>query len=391
MALLGSSTSHHSPVIALVAGEASGDTLGAGLIQALKLKLPQAKFVGIGGDKMLAEGLDAWYPMETLSVMGFSEVLKNLPALLKLRKHLIRRLLTLKPDVFIGIDAPDFNFKVEKVLKSHHIKTIHYVGPSVWAWREKRLVNIKKSVDGVLVLFPFEAPLYEKYNIPVQYVGHPLANQVNRNLDKSTARMQLGLLENKALTIGLLPGSRMSEIKTMMPIYLDAAIKLQQIYADIHFIVPCIHQKSYDLVSQLVADKKMQAVVSVVHQQAQTVIAASDFVMVTSGTATLEVALMNRPMLIAIKVQAFSYWLMSKLATTKWIGLPNILAQDNIVTELIQDEATPEKIVLNLGKLIMDEKEVQKQLTVFDQQYHLLKQNASLLAAEAVIRWANLK
>jgi len=392
VALLDNTHQNVPITIALVAGEASGDTLGAGLIEALKLKFPQAQFVGIGGPKMIQQGLKSWYPMETLSVMGITEVLKHLPELLKLRKRLIQRLLALKPNVFIGIDAPDFNFKIERTLKQNQIKTVHYVGPSVWAWREKRLVKIKKSVDGVLVLFPFETPYYDKYKIPVQFVGHPLANQVNPNLDKQTARQALPLSykEVSGIFIGILPGSRMSEIKTMMPVYLEAMIKLRHIYPNSHFIVPCIHQKAYNFIEALVKQKQLQSYVSLIHQQAQTVIAASDVVLVTSGTATLEVALMERPMVIAIKLQAFSFWLMSKLATTQWVGLPNILAQDTVVTELIQEDATVDKIVLNLGKLIMDEKAVQKQLAVFKAQAKILKQDASRLAANAVIKWANL-
>ncbi|BBP43644.1 lipid-A-disaccharide synthase [Thiosulfativibrio zosterae] len=377
------------PVIALVAGEASGDTLGEGLIRSLKQRFPHATFIGVGGTKMIGQGLQSFFPMEKLSVMGIFEVLKHLPELLKLRSSLIQTLLALKPDVFIGIDAPDFNFKIERVLKSNGIKTIHYVGPSVWAWREKRLVKIKQCVDGVLVLFPFETPYYDKYQIPVKFVGHPLANEVpeSPNLEQARVYFQLSVLKT---VVGLLPGSRMSEIRLMTPVYLQAAKKLLEIMPDLHFLIPCVHQAAQLLIAEQVALLGLQKQITLVSGQAQKVMEASNFLIVTSGTATLEAALMKRPIIIAIKVHPFSYWLMKKLSTTQWIGLPNVLAQQSLIPEFIQEEATADKIALALGKLMADTKQQHKQLAAFDVQYHQLKQNASELAADAVVDWANL-
>jgi len=373
----------------MVAGEASGDTLGADLIISFKKRYPQAQFVGIGGPKMQKEGFDSWVPMEKLSVMGVFEVLKHLPELLKIRRRLINRLLELKPDVFICVDAPDFNFKVESILKQNSIKAIHYVGPSVWAWREKRLTKIKQSVDGVLVLFPFEPDYYHRYQIPVKFVGHPLAHQFPKVPDSSKARAQLALPLVSQIT-AILPGSRMSEVNAMADIYIQAAVKLHEIYPGMIFIIPCVHDKAKSRIRQAVDQFATHIDVRLYDQQSRTVLEACDQVIVTSGTATLESALMKRPMVLAIKVHPFSYWLMKRLATTQWIGLPNILAGEPIVTELIQEEATPEKIALNLGRLVVDRAERTKQISSFEIQYQSLKQNASELAVDAIEEWVGL-
>jgi len=373
----------------MVAGEASGDTLGADLIISLKKRYPQARFVGIGGPKMLSEGFESWFPMEKLSVMGFFEVLKHLPELLQIRKNLISQLLDLKPDVFIGIDAPDFNFKVESTLKQRSIKSIHYVGPSVWAWREKRLAKIKRSVDGVLVLFPFEPDYYHRYQIPVKFVGHPLAHQFPETPDSAKARAQLGLPLTSQVT-AILPGSRMSEINAMVDIYIQSAVKLHEIYPGMIFIVPCVHRKAKDRIEQAIKESASQIDIRLYDQQSRLVLEACDQTIVTSGTATLESSLMKRPMVLAIKVHPISYWIMKKLATTQWIGLPNILAGESIVTELIQQEATADKIALQLGRLVVDKTARAKQVSAFELQYRSLKLNASELATDAIEEWAGL-
>jgi len=377
-------------VFAMVAGEASGDILGADLIRGLKTQYPNARFVGIGGPLMQAEGLDSWFPMEALSVMGFFEVAKRLFSLLRLRKKLIQHLLELNPTCFIGIDAPDFNFYVERQLKQHGIKAIHYVGPSVWAWREKRLHSIKESVDGVLVLFPFEPEIYQRYQIPVAYVGHPLANQVPEYPNKAAARDALGLPLNGLIT-ALLPGSRMSEIERMADIYIQAANQLVLIYPDMQFVIPCVHEKAKQRIQEAVAWYGRGIQVLLVDQKAQTVMEACDQMIVTSGTATLQAALMLRPMVISIKVHPISYWIMKRLAISKWIGLPNILAQQTLVTELIQHEATAHKLALELGRLVLDKSKREKQLQAFRLQREQLKQNSSALATQAIIDWVGLK
>ncbi|BBP45904.1 lipid-A-disaccharide synthase [Thiosulfatimonas sediminis] len=394
-------SAHHAMsnnlTIALVAGEMSGDTLGANLLQALKSRYPHARFIGIGGPKMIAEGMQSWYPMERLSVMGFFEVLKRLRELLVLRKQLIQRLIVEKPDVFIGIDAPDFNFTVEKKLKAHGITTVHYVGPSVWAWREKRLAKIKQAVDGVLVLFPFEPAYYHRYAIPVAFVGHPLAQQVPEIPDKARARTQLGFAVDLPLT-AILPGSRMSEINQMTTPYLLAAAQVSHTCPRMHFVIPVVHQTAMAAIQQAIEillkteeiSAEFVAKLHLLDGQAQLALEACDQALVTSGTATLECALMRRPLILAIKVHPLSYWIMSKLATTQWIGLPNILANRSIVPELIQAQATAPKIAQSLLALIDSVPLRQQQCSAFEIQYQQLKQPSADLAVEALRKWSRL-
>lgn len=384
-----SDNSIQAPVFAMIAGEASGDTLGADLLLSLKQRYPNARFVGIGGSKMLSNGFESWFPMEKLSIMGLFEVLKHLPELLSLRKSLIKQLIELKPDVVIGIDAPDFNFKVEQAMKENGIPAIHYVGPSVWAWRESRLNRIKHQVDGVLVLFPFELPLYEKYGIPAQFVGHPLANQVPAEPNQFNARQQLGLDKNCRIT-GILPGSRMSEINQMMDVYVQAAVRLHDIYPDMQFVVPCVHERAKNRIQQSINEYGQEVPFLLLDQQAQLAMEASDQLIVTSGTATLEAALMERPLVLAIKLHPITHWIMRRLATTNWIGLPNVLAQETLVPEYIQQDATPEKIALGIGKLISDPAARAKQLEAFQSQKIQLRQNASEIAADTISKWAKL-
>lgn len=373
-------------VIAMVAGEASGDTLGADLIQSLKKRHPNAKFVGIGGPKMKAQGFESWFPMEALSVMGFFEVLKHLPKLLKIRKQLIHQLLECEPDVFIGIDAPDFNFKVESTLKQNGTKSIHYVGPSVWAWREKRLNKIKSYVDGVLVLFPFELPYYERYSIPAKFVGHPLANMFPEEPETRTAKEKLGFDPKRSLT-AILPGSRMSEVERMSDRYIQAAVIISQRYPDMNFVVPCVHKKARHRVQMSIDKFAFQKNIALVDGASRQVLEACDQALVTSGTSTLECALMKKPLVLAIEVHPISFWIMKKLATTKWIGLPNILAQKNLVKELIQGEASVDNIVDALEKVISDDNVRNRQIATFRGQYEALKQNASELASDAIEEW----
>lgn len=387
MELSVSSTTSQDITIAMVAGESSGDLLGADLIKSLKKHYPQASFVGIGGEKMLAEGFKTWFQMEKLSVMGIFEVLKHLPELLKLRKNLIKQLIDIKPDVFIGIDAPDFNFKVEQRLKENNITAIHYVGPSVWAWRENRLAKIKHQIDGMLVLFPFEEAYYHKYDIPVKFVGHPLANQISEKDFTKDARKKLSLAEDSPIT-GLMPGSRWSEVNQMIDLYIQTAIAIKRKHPEMIFLIPCINTKIKNRIEQSIQEltnnnKDFKTFL----KQADLVIEASNQLLVTSGTATLEVALHGKPLVLAIKVHWFSYWLMKKLATTKWIGLPNILAQKDIVTELIQEQASLENLTISMLEIIENPDKRKTQIDAFKQQHKALKQDASKLAAGAIVQW----
>ncbi len=378
-----------SLVIGMIAGESSGDTLGAALIESLQARYPHAVFVGIGGPKMIDLGFQSWFPMEKLSVMGFFEVLQHLFELLKIRKSVIAQFLDIKPDIFIGIDAPDFNFKVEAELKKNKITTVHYVGPSVWAWREKRLEKLRHSVDGVLVLFPFEPPYYHRYDIPVKFVGHPLANQFPEKPNTLSARATLKL-EALAPVTAILPGSRMSEINRMADIYIQSAKLLADIYPNMQFLIPCVHDKAKARIQEAVEKFGRGIHIRLIDGQSRLVLEACDQALVTSGTATLECALMKKPLVLAIKVHPISYWIMKRLATTQWIGLPNILANQSLVSELIQEEATPHKIAIQMGRLIMDTRLRAKQIDAFEKQYVSLKQNASELAADALADWAGL-
>jgi lipid-A-disaccharide synthase len=375
-------------VFALVAGETSGDQLGAGLMVALKKRFPDARFVGIGGPAMIAQGLVGWYPMSRLSVMGLFEVLKHLPGLVKIRKQLIRKLIDLNPTAFIGIDAPDFNFTVEEKLKAHNIPAFHYVGPSVWAWREQRLTKIRKKVDGMFVLFPFEPPLYQRYGIRAQYVGHYMAAETRKAPSKGAARAEWQLPESIPVT-GLLPGSRSSEIVTMMPVYLQAATLLLAKYPTMRFVIPAVHAQAQARIEGLLANlsAEQKAHFQVRTGQVETAIAASDQLIVTSGTATLQTALMQRPFVLAIKVHPVSYWLMKRLATTDWVGLPNVLAQQAVVPELIQQEATPVNLVRALTPIIDDAEVRAQQCAHFARQRDQLDLASSDLVAETLIDW----
>ncbi|KUJ72228.1 lipid-A-disaccharide synthase [Thiomicrospira sp. WB1] len=372
----------------MVAGETSGDQLGAGVIRALKQRYPQARFVGIGGPEMMAEGLESWYPMSRLSVMGLFEVLKHLPGLLRLRRQLIHRLRSLRPTAFIGIDAPDFNFTVEARLKADGVPAFHYVGPSVWAWREHRLKKIREQVDGVFVLFPFETSLYERYGIPVKYVGHYMAAESHQAPLKSQARETWGLSEKVSVT-GLLPGSRSAEISVMMPLYLQAAGLLLNRYPTMQFVIAAVNEQACAMIKGQLANLAawQQPHFQVKTGQVKTAIAASDQLIVTSGTATLQTALMQRPFVLAIKVHPLSYWLMKRLATTPWVGLPNVLAQQSVVPELIQHEATPLKLVQQLIPLIDSPQAREHQISVFAQQQVALEQPSAERVVDGLVAW----
>ncbi|SFR48992.1 lipid-A-disaccharide synthase [Thiomicrospira sp. ALE5] len=383
----------HEPVFALVAGELSGDTLGADLMQGLLDLYPNARFVGIGGPKMQALGLESWADMSQLSIMGFAEVIKHLPKLLKLRAHLAARIIALKPHAFIGIDAPDFNLGLAKKLKQAGLVTLHYVSPSIWAWRPKRIHKIKNSVSGMLVLFPFEEAIYQQHQIPVTCVGHPLAQQVANNPDEpaliSAAKTTLGITNEQPL-MAVLPGSRLSEVTSMAPVYLATLLKLHPRFPAYQFVIPCVNQRVYELLADMVAHQAPGLPIKLVQVPAQTVMQASDLVLVTSGTATLETALMARPMVIAIKVHPLSYWIMKRMALLPWVGLPNILAQQTIVPEFIQHDARADKLALALGQLIIDSQVRDAQRQHFYQLKQTLQRDSGRLAAQAVSELAGL-
>jgi lipid-A-disaccharide synthase len=338
--------------IALVAGEASGDLLGAGLVQSLRTLFPDAEFAGVAGPKMRAAGVQAWQESSELSVMGLAEVLRHLPRLLRLRRSLRARLLDWKPDVFIGIDAPDFNLGLERDLKQAGIRTVHYVSPSVWAWREGRAAKLGRSADLVLCLFPMEPAIYERHGVAASFVGHPLAEAFDEQPDAAAARATLGL-PAEARVLALLPGSRGGEIRRLLPTFLEAAARLAQALPGLQVLVPAADARCRALIE---ATPGLHAVpgLRVLDGQAHAAMVAADAVLLASGTAALEAMLAKRPMVVAYRLSALTYRLVMalRLMRTDRYSLPNVLANEPIVPELMQDDCTADKLAATLRPML---------------------------------------
>jgi len=365
--------------VALVAGEASGDILGAGLMQALRKRHPQVEFIGVGGPRMQAQGLDPIFPMERLSVMGLVEVLGRLPELLRRRRELIAQLIEAKPDVFIGIDAPDFNLTVELRLRRAGIRTVHYVSPSVWAWRQKRVLKIRDACDLMLTLFPFEAQFYTEHQVPVRFVGHPLADAIPLVADRPGARQALGVAEEEPL-VALLPGSRGGEVARLGPLFLDAAERLRTLRPGVRFVLPCASAERRQQLENLLAHRDLPLIL--LDGRSHEALAACDAVLIASGTATLEALLFKRPMVVAYRVAGLTYWILRRMVKSPYISLPNLLAGRLLVPELLQDAATPDALAEAVAPLINGGRE---QTNGFEQIHHALRQNASAQAAEAIL------
>jgi lipid-A-disaccharide synthase len=371
--------------IAMVAGEASGDLLGSHLIQALGRHVPDARFFGIGGPKMESAGFDSLWPSEKLAVRGIVEVLGHLPSLLRIRHGLTRRLLHERPQVFIGIDAPDFNLGLEAKLKRRGIPTVHYVSPQIWAWRSERIDTIAASVSHMLALFPFEAPLYEKRGVPVTYVGHPLADMIPLEVDQGAARERL-FLPKEQLIFAMLPGSRQSEIDYMGGLFIQTARKLLERFPESQFLVPFVSRETRDLFEQAVwTHEARELPIKLLFGHAQDALAACDAVLAASGTATLEAALFKRPMVISYRVSRITAALVRRMGEVRFAGLPNILAGEYIVPEFLQEDATPENLAQALGNLISDSVSCERLLRVYDRIHRSLRQNTSERAAQAVL------
>lgn len=373
--------------IALVAGEASGDVLGAGLIVALKQRYPHAEFVGVAGPKMIAAGCNAWHSSDELAVMGLFEVAKHLPRLLRLRKKLTAKVISEQPDVFIGIDAPEFNTGLELRLREKGIKTVHYVSPSVWAWRQRRIKKIGKSVDLMLTLFPFEAKFYQDNGIPVTFVGHPLADDIKGRPNKAKARKQLGL-STKAPVVALLPGSRSGELQQLGKPFLETARKLQSQLSDVEFVLPCARPALRPQLEQLLKDTGPLPL-HIIDADAQTAMAAADVVLIASGTATLEALLLRRPMVVAYALSPATYKILIRIVKIKQYSLPNLLAGKGTVVECIQDDATPEKMAPAVYDLLTRPKQRDAMLGKFAEVHKQLKQDASQKAADAIEKLLN--
>ena len=328
--------------IALVCAEPSGDMLGSGLVKQLLRRFPNAQIKGIGGELCQAEGLDSWFDMNELSVMGLFEVIKHLPRLLTIRKSLKQQLLKFQPDIYVGVDAPDFNLPIEAFLKNKGIKTVHYVSPTIWAWRESRVHKIKRAADCVMGLFPFEAPVFAKYHVNYEFVGHPMADAIALSPDQSAARQLFDLPENEPV-VALLPGSRSSEVQQLLPIFLDALEQMQQAQHNIRAIVPAVNELRATQIHTILAQypKVLADAVIVTREVARTAMIASDAVLLSSGTATLEAMLCKRPMLSVYKMSGLTYRMMQRLYKPKYFSLPNILANEPLVPELLQDDVDP--------------------------------------------------
>ena len=364
--------------IALVAGEASGDILGAGLMRALKAQHPAVEFIGVGGPLMQAEGLTSYFPMERLSVMGLVEVLGRLRELLARRKLLIKTLIEEKPDVFIGIDAPDFTLNLELKLRQAGIKTVHYVSPSVWAWRQKRVLKIREGCDLMLTLLPFEARFYEEKGVPVRFVGHTLADAIPLQADRGAARAELGLPDGPL--VALMPGSRGGEVGRLGALFFDAAERLQAQKPGVRFVLPCASPQRRAQIETLLEGRNLP--LTLLDGQSHLALAACDAVLIASGTATLEALLYKRPMVVAYRLAPLTFWILKRMVKSPYISLPNLLAQRLLVPELLQDDATPEALAQTLLPLIDGGEE---QTRGFDDIHRTLRRDASNQAADAVL------
>ncbi len=378
--------------IAIVAGELSGDLLGAGLMAALRSHYPQLRFTGVGGPAMVAQGFQTVAPMERLAVMGLVEVVRHLPDLLALRRQLYRQLISDPPLAFIGIDAPDFNLGLERRLRVRNIPTVHYVSPSVWAWRPWRVRKIARAVDLMLTLYPFEAAFYREHGVPVRAVGHPLADAIPLRSDPAAARQALGLpvLADDAALIALLPGSRLGEVSRLGPLLLETAVWLHTRRPEMRFVLPAATPRLYEVLAGMQAERAPALPLTLVRGQSREVMAAANVVALASGTATLEAMLLKRPMVVAYRVASMTAWLARRLVTVSHFALPNLLAGRELVPEFIQEAATVE----NLGPAVLrwlDEPLARERLTTeFDALHRELRRDASRQAAEAIVELLRL-
>lgn len=374
--------------IYLVAGEISGDILGAGLIAELKALYPKAVFRGMGGELMQAQGLTSLYPLETLSVMGVVEVLKHLPKLIKVRKHLYQDALAWGADLMIGIDSPDFNLGLEKKLRAQGIKTVHYVSPSVWAWRQGRIKGIKQSADLMLALLPFEAEFYHQHQMPVTFVGHPTADTLPMDPNKPAARLALGLTEQQGPVIGLLPGSRGGEVARLGALFLQTAQEIKKTHPKAVFLLPAASPKRKEEIQHLLAEHPVKNL-QLLQGKADQVLQAADVCLVASGTVALEALFCKTPMVVSYKLAPLTWWLSKFMLKSKWVSLPNLLAQKTLVHERLQDQAKVSQLTEDLQQLLNEPAVAAEQTQAFYAIHQQLKCNASKQAAKAIARLIN--
>ena len=370
--------------IALVAGELSGDFLGGGLLAALREQIPDLQTEGVGGPAMLAQGMTSHYPLETLSVMGLVEVLRHYPRLKRCHTRIGDFFLNWRPDVFVGIDAPDFNLPLEKRLKQAGIPTVHYVSPTVWAWREGRMKTIRRSCDLVLTLFPFEAAYYERRNMPVRYVGHPLAAEIPFEPDHSDARAALDLKAEKNW-LALLPGSRASEVSRLAPPFLRTVQWLAPRRPDLGYVVALANPTCRELFEQAMRATGELPPLRLVDGDARRVQSAADVVLCASGTATLEATLLKRPQVVAYRMSPATWWLAQRLVKIPWVSLPNLLADAELVPEFLQHDAVPDKLGPAVLHWLEDTAALARVQEKFMELHRELRRESNRLAAEAVL------
>ena len=375
-------------VFAMVAGEASGDILGADLIRALKTQFPNAIFEGIGGPKMQAEGFQSLFEMDRLSVMGFVEPLKRLPELLSIRRSIVERYLVQKPAVFIGIDSPDFNSGIEQRLHRAGVKTVHYVSPSVWAWRQGRIKKIKKSVDLMLCLLPFEAGFYKQHQVPVRFVGHPLAGQMAEQPDTQAARSRLGLNPDRPV-LCIMPGSRSGEVELLGELFLDTACAVQaQLGTDFQLVIPAANQARYQQISDILSTKQGLSV-ELLMQNSHLAMEAADAVLLASGTTALEAMLLKKPMVVSYRLGALTYRLVSPFIKTPYASIPNLLANKMLVPELIQANASVEQLTQAVIDAF-DPGNREQLVDQFSQLHQQLRLDSGAIAADAIAELIDL-
>ena len=371
--------------IAIVAGEASGDLLGSHLVAALQARLPQVEFFGIAGPKMMSCGVKSLFPMEKLSIMGFHEVLKNLFSLLALRRDLKRRLIAWQPHIYIGVDAPDFNFNIERTLRKRGITTVHFASPSIWAWRGGRIHKIKRAVDHMLVLFPFEKAIYDRAGIAATFVGHPLADTIPVECNPNAARDRLKL-SHDATIVTLLPGSRRSELDMHADLFVQTAQRLHEQLPQVKFLAPLATKQTRNLFEAAIYRNHAQDLpIKILFGHAQDAMAAANCVLVKSGTATLEAALLKRPMVITYRIPKLTYRLVRNRFYLPYFGMPNVLAERFIVPEFMQDQATPENLAQAVCAWLEDTAGRENLTEEFTRMHLALRQNTAQRASEAVI------
>lgn len=371
--------------IGIVAGEASGDILGAGLLAELNRRFPDIEIEGIGGELMQGEGCHSLYPMDRLSVMGLVEVLSRLRELLGIRKSLETHFSDQKPDLFIGIDAPDFTLNLEGKLRRIGIPTVHYVSPSVWAWRSKRVFKILKTTDLMLTLFPFEAKFYEKHAMPVEFVGHPLANMIPLEVDQAEARSALALSPEQRV-VALMPGSRSGELKYLAVPFLETARWLLKRQPDLTFVMPAANQQRFEHLRELLDQDYSDLPVTLILKRSREVMTAADAVLLASGTATLEALLLKKPMVVAYRMAPLTYTILSRLVKSDHISLPNLLADASLVPEILQDDVRPDVLGPAIEQALLDSDDSSELKQRFIDIHHQLRQDASKKAVDAIVK-----